>query len=145
MNFDQVSHTGVGAEFRRPTFVFAGGQSSDKAGKSGMEFDSLGEIIAARLLHLVDEQGHKRPVSVFIGKPEPEEDSSGYKCPYQVIGIGSQKTHFAHGHDSIQALQAAMVLAGANLSQLNNEVGGRLVWNGGAVGELGFPQTYRNK
>ena len=137
---DQAFHAGVGAEIRRPAFVFAGGQSSDKAGKSGMEFDSLGEIIATRLLHLVDEQGRKRPVSVFIGKPEPEEDSSGYKCPYQVIGIGSQKTHFAHGHDSIQALQTAMFLAGANLSHLNNEVGGRLAWNGGSTGELGFPR-----
>jgi len=105
-----------------------------------MEFENLGEIIATRLLHLIDEHGSRRPVSVFIGKPEPEEDSSGYKCPYQVIGIGSQKTHFAHGHDSIQALQAAMVLAGANLGHLNNEVGGRLVWNGGATGELGFPR-----
>lgn len=135
---DQASFAGVGADIRRPAFVFAGGPSSDKAGKNGMEIDSLGEIIATRLLHLIDEHGDKRPVSVFIGKPEPEVDSSGYKCPYQVIGIGSQKTHLAHGHDSIQALQAAMVLAGASLRHLNSEVGGRLVWNGSPTGELGF-------
>ena len=103
-----------------------------------MDFDSLGEIIATRMLHLVDERGHKRPVSVFIGKPEPAEDASGYKCPYQVIGIGSQETQLARGVDSIQALQSAITLAGASLRRLNEEVGGRLVWNGGPKGELGF-------
>jgi hypothetical protein len=104
-----------------------------------MDFDNIGEIIATRILHVVDEQGHKRPVSLFIGKPQPATDSSGYECPYQVIGIGSQKTHLARGIDSIQALQAAMTLVGAHLHHLNGEVGGRLVWSGGPKGELGFP------
>ena len=103
-----------------------------------MDSYSLGEIIATRTLHLVDEHGHKRPVSVFIGKPEPAEDS-GYKCCYQVIGIGSQETKLARGIDSIQALQSAMVLVGASLQRLNLEIGGKLSWNGGVPGELGFP------
>ena len=102
-----------------------------------MNFDSLGEIIATRMLYLVDEHGRKRPVSVFIGKPEPSEDASGYKCPYQVIGIGSQETFLARGSDSIQALQSALTLAGTVLQRLNEEVGGGLVWNGSS-GDLGF-------
>ena len=105
-----------------------------------MEFDSLGEIIATRTLHLIDEHGHKRPVSVFIGKPEPAEES-GYKCCYQVIGIGSQETKLARGSDSIQALQSAMILAGASLTSLNNEIGGKLSWNGDTAGNLGFPSA----
>lgn len=104
-----------------------------------MEPDSLGEIIATRMLHLIDEHGDKRAVSVLIGKPRPEEDLSGYKCPFQVVGIGAQKTHLAHGLDSIQALQSAMILVGANLHQLNDEVGGKLSWNDAPRGELGFP------
>jgi hypothetical protein len=104
-----------------------------------MDFDSIGEIIATRTLHLVDDQGHKRPVSVFIGRPEPAKDSSGYECRYQVIGIGSQTTCIARGNDSIQALQSAMILVGANLHHLNREVGGKLVWKSGPKGELGFP------
>ena len=105
-----------------------------------MDFDSLGEIIATRTLHLIDEHGHKRPVSVLIGKPEPAEDS-GYKCCFQVIGIGSQETKLARGSDSIEALQSAIVLAGASLDNLNREVGGKLKWNGGSAGDLGFPSA----
>jgi len=103
-----------------------------------MDFDSLGEIIATRMLHLIDEHGHKRSVSVFIGKPEPAEDATGYKCPFQVIGIGSQETQLARGSDSIQALQSAISLVGASLHRLNEELGGKLVWNCGPKGELGF-------
>lgn len=104
-----------------------------------MEFESVGEIIASRKLYVIDEQGHKRPVSVFVGKPEPGVDGSGYVCPFQIIGVGSQATYAAHGVDSIQAIQAAFVLLGANLHHLNEELAGRVFWEGGATGELGFP------
>ena len=104
-----------------------------------MECESIGEIIASRMLHVVDEHGHKRPVSVFIGKPQPLPNSSGYECPYQIIGIGTQETYTGHGRDAIQALRTAMILLGANLNHLNDELGGRLVWNGGPQGEFGFP------
>ena len=104
-----------------------------------MEFESIGEIIASRMLHVVDEQGNKRPVSVFIGKPQPSADSSDYFCAYQIIGIGNQETQIGHGRDSIQALKTAMILLGANLNNLNDEIGGKLVWNGAGKGELGLP------
>lgn len=104
-----------------------------------MTFESFGEIIASRLLHIIDENGNKRPVSVFIGKPQPSPSASGYECAYQIIGIGSQETLFGHGRDSIQALKTAMILLAANLNHLNDELGGRLVWNGEPKGELGFP------
>ncbi len=104
-----------------------------------MEFESTNEIIASRMLHVIDEQGNKRPVSVFISKPQPSADSSGYFCAYQIIGIGNQETHVGHGRDSIHALKTAMILLGATLDNLNNEIGGKLVWNGGAKGELGLP------
>lgn len=104
-----------------------------------MDFESVGEIIASRMLHVIDENGNKRPVSIFIGTPRPARDSSGYECPYQVIGIGNQKTSVGHGSDSIEALRTAMILLGAELNHLNDELGGRLIWNGGPKGELGFP------
>jgi uncharacterized protein DUF6968 len=103
-----------------------------------MDFDSLGEIIATRMLHFDDENGQQRPVSVFIGMPQPAKDSSGYACPFQVIGVGSQETCLARGHDSIQALQSAIGLIADDLNRLNDELGGRLFWNGGVKGELGF-------
>ena len=104
-----------------------------------MDFESVGEIIAARKLHFLDETDTNRTVSVFIGVPQQSPDRAGYYCPFQVIGIGSQKTQSAHGQDSVQALQSALILIAARLNHLNVELGGRLSWNGGGKGELGFP------
>ncbi len=91
------------------------------------------------MLSLTDEGESRRPVSVFVGKPQPSPNSSGYHCPFQVIGIGSQETQLAHGRDSIHALQAAMILIAARLNHLNHELGGRLRWDGAGQGDLGFP------
>ena len=104
-----------------------------------MESENLGEIIATRRLCFVDESNNKRTVSVFVGKPERAKGSIDYHCPFQVIGIGSQTTQLARGHDSIQALQSALILIAASLHHLNNEIGGKLTWEAGAKGELGFP------
>ena len=104
-----------------------------------MDFDSIGEIIATRKLRFVGEDNNHRVVSVFVGKPQQSNGSSDYQCHFQIIGIGSQNTQLARGHDSIQALQSALILISANLNHLNNELGGRLKWDGGSRGELGFP------
>jgi hypothetical protein len=104
-----------------------------------MGLETIGEIIATRTLYLVDDDNSKRVISVFVGKPQPSKDPSVYQCPFRLVGIGSQKTQFAQGHDSIHALQSALILIAANLNHLNNELGGRLIWNGGPKGVLGFP------
>lgn len=105
-----------------------------------MDYENIGEIIATRKLHFVDEASNKRTVSVFVGEPRQSPDSSGYQCPFQFIGIGNQKTQLAAGCDSIQALQTALILIAAGLQHLNNEIGGKLTWEGGGQkGELGFP------
>lgn len=104
-----------------------------------MDFDNIGKIIATRRLYFVDGSNNKRTVSVFVGKPQEAQDSMGYHCPFQVIGIGSQTTQLARGYDSIQALQSALILIAASLNHLNNEIGGKLTWEGGCKGELGFP------
>ena len=104
-----------------------------------MEFEGVGEIVATRQLHYFDEMNRKRIVSIFVGKPQPSPDSEDYQCLFQLIGIGHQKTQVARGHDSIQALQSALILAAASLNHLNDKLGRPLVWEGGAKGELGFP------
>ena len=99
----------------------------------------IGEIIATRHLYYFDETNQKIAISVVVGKPQPSPDSREFQCPFQLIGIGSQDTQTARGHDSIQALQSALILVAANLSHLNEQLGGRLIWDGGAKGDLGFP------
>ncbi len=104
-----------------------------------MDFDGVGEIIATRQLYYFDETNRKRLVSIFVGKPQPSTDSEDYQCLFQIIGLGNQKTQVARGHDSIHALQSALILAAANLNYLNDELGRKLIWASGAKGELGFP------
>jgi hypothetical protein len=104
-----------------------------------MNFDGVGEIIATRQVHYFDEANRKRLVSIFVGKPQPSADSEDYQCLFQLIGLGNQNTQVARGHDSVQALQAALILAAASLRHLNNRLGRRLMWEGGGNGELGFP------
>jgi hypothetical protein len=104
-----------------------------------MDFDSVGEIIATRRLYFFDDGNIKRTVSVLLGMPQQSSDSPAYHCPFQVIGIGSQQTQLARGVDSIEALQSALILIAASLNHLDNQIGGRLAWEDGGEGELGFP------
>jgi len=104
-----------------------------------MNADSVGEIFVSRQLYYLDQTNQRKPVTVFISKPEPLADPPGYECRFQVIGIGSQRIQIVRGRDSIQALQSALVLVAASLNHLNDRLGRKVVWDGGIRGELGFP------
>ena len=104
-----------------------------------MNAESVGEIIATRQLYYLDDANQKKTVCVLIGKPQPSTGSSEYECSFQVIGLGNQQASKALGHDSVQALQSALILAAANLNHLNDQLGRKLIWDGGVKGELGFP------
>lgn len=97
------------------------------------------EIVATRHLYYFDETNQRKAISVIVGKPQPSPDSPEFQCRFQLIGIGSQDTQTARGHDSIQALQSALILVAANLNHVNNQLGRRLIWDGGIKGDLGFP------
>jgi hypothetical protein len=104
-----------------------------------MNCEGIGEIVASRQLYYFDETNRKRTVSVFVGKPQSACDSEGYHCLFQLIGIGNQETQAAHGHDSLEALRSAIILAAASLNHLNDRLGRKLIWEGSDNGELGFP------
>ncbi|HYD46948.1 MAG TPA: hypothetical protein VEB21_01305 [Terriglobales bacterium] len=48
----------------------------------------------------------KRPVQVRIGFPAPARRD--WRCPYQIVGLGSRRVRYAYGVDSMQALQMAL-------------------------------------
>ena len=100
--------------------------------------DRLGEVIATREFSFPDEK-NKAVASIVIGKPRPLPDSSGYQCAFLIKGLGDEQVHIARGSDSLQALQSALILAGASLTHLNDKTGRRLRWAGGMRGDLGFP------
>lgn len=103
-----------------------------------MNFEGVGEIVASRQLYYFDETNHKRMISLFVGKPQPAREWEGYQCLFQLIGVGNQETQVAHGHDSLEALRAAITLAAATLNHLSGRLGRRLIWEGDDAGELGF-------
>jgi hypothetical protein len=70
-----------------------------------MSVGTLGEIIAERVLTLVDENGGTAQVFVRLGKPQASPDSDEFHCTCQIVGIGDEKVHEIFGVDAFQALQ----------------------------------------
>ena len=63
----------------------------------------LGEVISARQLQLVTEDGGTYPCSVEIGKPVKVADEE-WICPYRVSTSEKDKVFGMHGIDSMQAV-----------------------------------------
>ena len=103
-----------------------------------MDVGNVGEVIALRELYYFDDN-QKKTVKVIIGKPQASPDSPDFQCSFQLIGIGSERPQTAKGRDSMQALQSALVLVAALLNHLNDQAGRKLIWEGAAKWDLGFP------
>lgn len=101
--------------------------------------ERLGEVIATREFSFVGENGRAASASLLIGQPLPSPDSSDYQCLFLIKGLGNEQIQIARGFDALQALQSALILAGASLNHLNEKAGRRLRWAGGRRGDLGFP------
>lgn len=99
-----------------------------------MQLKDVGIQIATRAL----EAGGKK-VTVVIGKPERFPDAEDYYCPYQIVGIGSERVRYAGGVDAVQALQLALKMIGADLYTSPEAETKQLSWTGGDLGDLGFP------
>lgn len=95
--------------------------------ESGLDF------IAERFLTL-NEDGEERRIRIALGRPYQEPDKA-YFCPYRITGIGVERTKRAGGVDSIQAIQLALVLIGAELSSHSAS----LKWDGEP--STGFPTS----
>jgi hypothetical protein len=77
-----------------------------------------------------------------MGKPQPfpdSKESDDTYCPYQITGAGDQRVRYAAGVDAFQAIELALKMIGADLSNLNRGLNGRLCWECDQSGGLGFP------
>lgn len=101
-----------------------------------MEILNLGEVIATRNLYLI---GSSSKIEIKIGKPARFSDAFDYYCPYQIIGIGTEKIKYAGGIDAVQALWLALHKIGAELYTSREAKTGLLRWEGDENGILGFP------
>ena len=104
-----------------------------------MQLNNIGDVIAVREIRLTDSSGSESVLEVSIGKPQPFGDSEGYYCPFRISGIEPERLKYAGGQDAVQSLQLAMVMIGAVLNSIREQLGGDLRWLGGAKGDSGFP------
>jgi hypothetical protein len=105
------------------------------------EIKEIGQVIAERRLYLEGQPGTN--IRVLIGRPQrlPSASNKDFVlCPYQILGIGDEKVRSAGGVDEVQGLQLAMEMIGSELYfKLNRKCAGKLRWEAGKGGDLGFP------
>jgi hypothetical protein len=104
-----------------------------------MKLDEVGEIIAARKLSLLTDDGPASEVLALLGKPTQTPEHSDYYCPYQIKAAGSETVRYMCGIDAFQALELAIRSLGSELEVLNQRLEGNLRWEGDEKGWLGFP------
>ena len=100
-----------------------------------MKLENLGIVIATRELIL----DRSERVTVLVGKPQLFANGVDWYCPYQTLGIGSGGVRYGAGVDEIQALVLALSMVGAELYCSEEYREGRLMWDCGRDGDLGFP------
>jgi Domain of unknown function (DUF6968) len=100
----------------------------------------LGPVIAERRLRV---KGHPDlDVRIRIGTPSPFADApyGDYYCPYQIIGLGSERVRHAGGVDAVQALELAIHVLPTELDALRQEHPG-LGWEDAPDGDYGFSKA----
>lgn len=103
-----------------------------------MKLTNVGDVIATRALTLRGDDGDKEIV-IVIGKPRPFDGGTDFLCPYQIRGMERKKVTYAGGVDAVQALELALAKIGAELYTSEAAKSGKLRWDGGDAGDLGFP------
>lgn len=100
-----------------------------------LRMTGIGTVVARRVLRL----SGRNKVSVEIGKPRKFRGSSGYFCPFRIRGMGDDYLSRSGGEDAVQALELALVQIGSLLYYSEEAKTGKLTWDAGTEGDLGFP------
>jgi hypothetical protein len=101
--------------------------------------NTIGQIIAERKFTVFGAVDERSEVKVVLGKPEKLPDGPDFYCPFQIVGMGSDKARCSYGIDAFQAIQLAMTSIGVFLKSLCESEQLRLRWEGDDSDELGFP------
>lgn len=107
-----------------------------------MKLESVGEVIADRKLTLTREGQQPVEIQVLMGKPQKFPDHSDFYCPYQIKSPVREKVMAIGGVDAFQAMQLAMDTIGVELEVISQDFGGKIIWDAGGQGDLGFPPPY---
>ena len=104
-----------------------------------MKVENIGEIIAERKFTLVRPGQPAVEVRASLGKPQRIPNHTDYYCPYQITAPADTKLHGVCGVDAFQAIQLTMATIGIELEVLSKDSGGKIEWDAGTDGNLGFP------
>ena len=103
------------------------------------KLNALGQVIATRVLVVDDQPGFQ--IVISLGQPRRADTEQGdYVCEYQISGVGAGKVRCAVGMDTLQAIQFAIDMIGADVSSINRDLGGKLSWLEPGHKNLGLPQ-----
>ena len=103
-----------------------------------MTCESIDDVIAVRKIFLTNGPSENKQIFVYIGRPYEDVNLGEFWCPYQIIGIGTEKVRKIAGIDAIQAIQGTLLVIGAELEGLNAACDYNLSWDGGEPGDVGF-------
>jgi Domain of unknown function (DUF6968) len=101
--------------------------------------DAIDVVIAEKTLTLLESDGSSRLVLVRLGKPERSPQADNYYCPFQFVGLGSEKVHRIFGLDAFQALQLAQRTISVLLHHYRKESNLVLYWLERGD-DMGFPE-----
>jgi hypothetical protein len=104
-----------------------------------MELDSIGEIIAERVLKRSVNGGEPRDVIVRLGKPQQFPDGNGWFSPFEIIGIGDGKVRWIAGVDAFQSLRLALRIISVILHSSGAEASVAMFFEKPGD-DLGFPE-----
>ena len=76
-----------------------------------------------------------KDVTVRIAEPHYDAAADNYQCVYRIVGPEIDIRRAAFGVDSVQALQCALVIIGAEISRIEQTIG-KLQFEDG---DHGFP------
>jgi hypothetical protein len=105
-----------------------------------MEINSIGEVIAERVLKRSVEGGKQQDVVVRLGKPRAFDDGTGWFSPFEIIGIGDGKVRWIAGVDAFQSLQLVLRMIPVSLRYKSREAGAELFFEEPGD-DLGFPEA----
>jgi hypothetical protein len=86
-----------------------------------MNLESIGEVVAERVLHLSSDDNESGGLTVRVGKPQQYPDGNGYFCPYEIICPDFRRIFYAAGLDSMQALQLTLRMVSVELHILRRD------------------------
>jgi hypothetical protein len=92
--------------------------------------DSIGTIIAERILEFKDSHGQKKVYLRFgqpVRSPKPEQGDPWY-CPIVIEGLGNTKFRLSAGEDALQSLLLALQFAKNILPEYAKKEGGHIYW-----------------